>query len=151
MYAFLLYAHSYFRWVVLIAGVVTVVFALRGAAGNRAWTDTDRKVQLAYTMSLSLQFLLGVLLYVVSPIVRSGLADFGASMKVAPIRFFLIEHLVLMTAAVAVAHIFTRRTRRAADGAKQRTWRVGALVSVLLLLAAVPWPFLSYGRPLFRM
>jgi len=63
-----------------------------------------------------------------------------------------MEHLVLMVAAIAVAHIFRKRSLRAtSDAARFKTWRTGALISLLLLLAAVPWPFLSHGRPLFRM
>ncbi len=151
-YSFLLSAHSWFRWAVLISGVIAVVLSFRGASGNRAWTQTDRKAQLAYITSLDLQFLLGILLYLVSPLIRGGLADFGGSMKVGAVRFFLMEHLVLMVAALVVAHIFSARSKKAiSDAGRQKTWRTGALLSLLLVLASIPWPFLSFGRPLFRM
>lgn len=151
MYELLLYAHSYLRWVVLIAGVIAVAMAFRATRAKTPWTAGDRKAQLAYTVSLDVQFTVGLLLYVVSPLVRSGLANMAGAMKTSAIRFFVVEHLVMMIAALAVAHIFGARSKRMPDDVdRHKSWFMGALISLILVLVSIPWPFWAFGRPLFR-
>ena len=73
-------------------------------------------------------------------------------MKVAALRFFGMEHLILMIAAVVVATIGSAKARRAADEAsKNKTARTFFLVAMVLLVLGIPWPFRGdgVGRGLF--
>jgi hypothetical protein len=70
---------------------------------------------------------------------------------VASLRFFAIEHVTMMICALVAAHITLRTARRArAPVTRQRrlAWGLGATLA--LIVAGIPWPFLVYGRPLFR-
>lgn len=152
MYLLLLSLHSIVRWVVLIAGVVAFILALRGWLGKRQWTRLDDRLGLVFTSALDTQLLLGLLLYVVSPLIRAIFADFGAAMGVTGQRFFALEHALLMVIAVVVAHVGRARIRRTAEATVRH--RQAALffgLALVLIVLAIPWPFAPAARPLFRL
>jgi len=146
----LIHLHNALRWVVLIAGVIAIVKAILNASAGKPYQKTAGTVFVA---SLHVQLLLGLGLYFgVSGVVAAFLADPGASMKVAALRFFGMEHLVLMVAAAVVATIGSARSRRAPDEVtKNKTARTFFLIAMVLLLLGVPWPFrgAGVGRGLF--
>ncbi|XXX77779.1 hypothetical protein WMF30_03260 [Sorangium sp. So ce134] len=153
IYSFVLVVHSWLRWAVLLLGLWALVRSVQGWTQRRPWTATDRKASAAFVGALDAQLLLGLLLYVVlSPLRPTSLAALKAAMPIAALRFFAVEHVFLMIVAVAVAHIASARAKRAADPtARHRRIAIGVLFALLLVLAAIPWPFLPYGRPLFRL
>ncbi|WP_437735375.1 hypothetical protein [Sorangium sp. So ce1335] len=153
IYSIVLVLHSWLRWAVLLLGLAALVRSARGWAQRTPRTATDRKLGAAFVGSLDAQFLLGVLLYVVlSPITPSSLAALKASMPVAALRFFAVEHAFGMIVALAIAHVASARAKRAADPTTQhRRMALGVLFALLVVLAAIPWPFLPHGRPLFRL
>jgi hypothetical protein len=157
VYEVLLVAHSFVRWWVLAACVLT---ALRGFAGGPArgpWTPRDQGVGRAFVASVDLQVLLGMSLYFgVSPLARAARAlwsrdGFMALWSEPGLRFVGIIHPLLALLAAVVAHaawIAVRRSEAARERRARLAW--GAALSALLLLAAVPWPFLGHERPWFR-
>lgn len=149
MYPWLLALHSLLRWVVILAGLLAVV---RGFRGGR-WSPADDAAGKWYTISLDVQMLVGLLLYgLFSPITHAAFADMGAAMRDATLRFYVIEHLTLMVAALALAHVGKARIRRAAtDAARFRTAAIFYTISLVLVLLATPWPFREPGRPLLTL
>jgi hypothetical protein len=150
-HAVVLFLHSYLRWVVL--GLVLVVL-FRARSGWRkafAWSEADERTHKAFVGVLDLQLLLGLLLYLVlSPITRAFFASPGPSMKVSEIRFFGIEHITLMIVAVVVAHVGRVRSKRREGAARHKGVFITSLVTLILILAAIPWPFYPAKRPMFR-
>ncbi len=146
----LLHTHNALRWVILIAGVIAIVKAILNAQNGKPYQKTAGTVFVA---SLHLQLILGLVLWAgVSGIVATFRADPGAAMKVAALRFFGVEHSILMIAAVVVATIGSARARRAADDAsKNKAARTFFLIAMVLLLLGIPWPFRGdgVGRALF--
>jgi hypothetical protein len=141
MYTFVLAVHNILRWLVLIVGVVAVVRAFIGWFGKREWTDLDDRLGLGFTISIDLQFLLGLLLYFfLSPITTSAFASFGAAMADSATRYFLVEHSVLMLIAIVAAHIGRSRAKKQeTDVGKHRTSAIFYTIALLLILAAIPW------------
>lgn len=150
MHTGLLHLHNALRWVILFAGIAAVVRAQLGVSGN---TPYRRLPGLIFVTSLHLQLTLGLVLYVgTSPVVKNFLAAPGAAMKDAQLRFFGVEHLAMMVAAVVVATIGSAKARRGAnDLAKNKAARTFFAVALVLLVAGIPWPFRGngVGRPLF--
>lgn len=148
MYEITLTIHSILRWVVLLAAVFAVVRGILGWSGKRAWSALDDRLGLIFTIGLDLQLLLGLLLYFfLSPLTRVAFSDIGAAMSNGVLRFFLAEHSLLMIVALILAHIGRARIRKA--DAAQRKFRQAAIwfgVALLLILAAIPWPFLAAGQ-----
>ena len=143
IYTTILIVHSWLRWAVLAAGLVA---ALRGGSDR---SDTGGKW---FTILLDVQFLLGLLLYfVLSPITGAALEDFGAAMRVAPLRFFAVEHTFGMVLAITLAHIGRGRVRKTAPEKRGRTALIFYGLAMVIILASIPWPGMPAGRPLFRM
>lgn len=147
MYELTLTLHSILRWLVVIAAVLAVARGLLGWSGKRPWSGLDDRLGLIFTIGLDVQLLLGLILYFfLSPITRAAFSDLGGAMSNQTMRFFLAEHFLLMLVAVIVAHIGRIRIRKA--GADQRKFRQAAIwygIALVLILAAVPWPFLASG------
>jgi hypothetical protein len=152
LYAVVLYVHSWLRWIVIAAGLAVFARALRGASLRRPWRDPDRRLGVAFISALDTQVLLGLLLYfVLSPITPRSLADLRAFMHAAPLRFFAVEHGTGMVAAVIAAHAGRSLANRAReDAGRHRRTLIGVCVSLVAIAVSVPWPWLSYGRPLVR-
>lgn len=148
MYAITLSLHNFMRWVVLIAAVFAVMRAISGWIGRTAWTPVSATPGRILTISLDIQFLLGMLLYaVLSPVTRGAFANMGAAMGTREIRFFVAEHLVFMVLALIVAHIGKVVAPKAAtDALKYRRAFLWYGLSTLLILAGMPW-----WRPMFRL
>ena len=152
MYTLVLFTHSWLRYLVLALGVLMLAVAARGLATRASWSPRDERFHKAFVGSLDLQFTFGALLYVwLSPISSAAFADFGAAMKNPQLRFFGLEHAVTMLIAVGVAHIGRTRSRRKEGPARHRTVLITQALWLLLTCAAIPWPVLDIGRPLFRM
>jgi hypothetical protein len=140
MYEFLRGLHNLMRWVVLLGGAWALVAVVRGLVARSAWTPAVRRAGAIFAGVLSLQFVIGLLLYVVSPLVRGGFGDFGSAMSNDVTRFFLVEHLLIMLLAVASAQIGLSTARRAeGDRAKFVRATIGFGLSIALILYGIPW------------
>ena len=152
MYSAFLLIHSLLRWVVVLAGLIVIARAITGISSRRDWRPGDANAVRWFSIALDVQFLIGLLLYVwLSPVSWAFFRDVGGSMKDPMLRFFGIEHIVGMIVAVTVIHIARGRSRHAAsDRLRHRKVWISTLVAILIVAASIPWPVLSYARPLFR-
>jgi hypothetical protein len=152
MYDLLLFAHSWLRWLVLLAVLMAVARAAGGVSTRRPWTPVDDRAGMWTTASLDLQMLIGIVLYgFLSPVTKSAFVDMAAAMRAAPIRFFVVEHPVGMIVAIALAHIGRGRVRKAATSeAKHKTALIFFGLALVVLLLSIPWPVGPGARSLFR-
>ena len=139
MHPALLHTHNALRWVILIAGLLTVLKAVRGLKGDVPYASA-RRSGVVFMAGLHLQLILGLVLFVVSPLVQHAMGDMAATMQDAGTRFFIAEHPTLMVIAVVVATIGSIVSKNAADdAARHRKLLVYTGVTFLLLLAGIPW------------
>lgn len=152
MYATLLWFHSGWRWVILIAGLVAVVHAWTGLLRRRPWTDRSRLPGRLFVGALDVQFLVGLALYFFfSPLTRAAFSNMRATMRDPNLRFWAVEHITAMLVVVVLAHVGSMRARRAtSDALRYRRFAVWASVALLLLFLGIPWPWLDVARPLYR-
>jgi hypothetical protein len=152
MYNALLATHSWLRWAVLLIGLLAIARALAGHLGGRPWGGADDRIARFFTTSLDVQMLLGVILYfALSPVTGEGLRDFGAAMGNAGMRFWTVEHPFGMLLGLALAHVGRARIRKTADAVRRhRVALIFFTLSMLVILATIPWPARAYGRPFFR-
>lgn len=145
-YKILLHTHSGFRWLLLLFLFVVIVNALVKWLKRGTFTKTDKRLN-KITMSLAhLQLVIGLILYFISPKVIFDPTSFKDPM----LRFFLVEHLIMMLVAIALITIGTisaKRTRTSVLKFK-RTF-IFHLIALVLILFAIPWPFQNYGTSWF--
>jgi hypothetical protein len=153
MYSLALIVHSWWRWVVLALLLAATLRAISGRAGGRAWTSADRRANMLATVSLDVQMLLGLLLYLfLSPFTTEAFNDFGAAMRTPGLRYWAVEHVTLMLGSLIVAHVGNILARRASTDPSRHLR--GALFfgfSLLLTIIGTPWPGMPNGRELFRI
>ena len=148
MYNVVLILHSFVRWLVIIVGIVAAVKAVRGWYGKEGWLSFDDRLGMIFTMVIDIQLLLGLLLYIFfSPLTRVVFRDLGAAMANAEIRFFAVEHILLMIVALVLAHVGRAVSRRAhAAALKHRQAAIFFSLALFLILVSIPW-----SRPLLRL
>jgi hypothetical protein len=155
MYTTVLTLHSWLRWIALVAGVAATVATMatpRDRSGPSGTSRADRW-GFALMMTLDVQMLLGLLLYlVVSPNMAEIRANFGAAMKDPASRFWAVEHITMMVGAVIMVHAGRVLARKAASAEAKRMWLFASFgIATVLMFLAIPWPGTRAGRPLFRI
>ena len=141
MYIGLLHLHNSLRWLIL-AGMVTlmVVYSIRWLA-RKGWRRSDGLLSLVVTILVDVQLLTGLVLYFfISPVTRAAFHDFGAAMKNADLRFYAVEHTVLMLAAVVMVHLGRSAGKKATrDGDRFRVSVIFFGMALVLMLVGIPW------------
>jgi hypothetical protein len=140
MYSVLLATHNVVRWLVLAVGLYALVRVWRGWMTRAVWTDREAGLLKSFPAVASLQFVLGIVLYILSPLVRQGWGDFGAAMRDATVRKFVVEHPIMMIAFVALVHIGAARVRKAtSDSGRFQTATIFWGIAFLVVLGFMPW------------
>jgi hypothetical protein len=152
MFDLILLLHSWLRWPALIAGIVATAAAFSSRPLGAEKTAADRWGAI-FVGLLDLQMLLGLLLYfALSPTTAAIRADFGAAMRDPVARFWAVEHITLMFAAVVVGHVGRVLARKARTPGSRRSRMIACYaIATLAIIAAIPWPGFRAGRPLFRI
>jgi len=149
----MVHAHNLLRWVVLILALLTIIKSLSGMSGKRPFTPGDRKVTLFFMIFMDIQLLIGLILYFtgtwgIKNIQNQGM---GNVMKDSVSRFFAIEHLTGMLIAIIFAHVaYAFAKKNMDDKAKFKKIFLFSLLSFIVMMATIPWPFReAIARPLF--
>lgn len=153
MYQTLLTVHSLVRWISLVLLVYMIIRAYSGWLSSGKFTSGDSSIRKWTITSLHLQLIIGIILYFISPITTYFIGHFSQTVGTRSIRFFGMEHVIMMLAAIVIATIGSARSkRRAEDILKFKTLAIWLTISLILILAAMPWPFSqAISRPWFRL
>lgn len=152
LYHITLYLHSWNRWIILIAGLLTILFAIAGMVNKKEYTKRDRLTSLVFISSLHFQLLIGLLLYfVLSPVTLHALSDFGAAMKDGAIRYWAVEHSLVNLIAIFIAQTGSILIKRKQTSrAKFKSTLVWNIIAMVLILAMIPMGMMGVERPWFR-
>lgn len=153
LYSLLLSLHNLNRWLVLLVGLWAAGQVIGGWLRQQPWESRHTTVLQAFTRVLDLQFLLGLALYLLpGALIQGAFQNIGwaAIMKERLLRFFTLEHPLQMLMAVVLANITLAIARRANERRRYRWTAILLLVTMLLIVSAIPWPGFYYGRPWLR-
>ena len=147
----LLVIHNLLRWFILLFGLWTVITAIGGSIGKRAFTPSDNRSNFLFMLSMDLQLLTGLGLYF-SGAWFDRLKHLGDNMKDANLRFFTMEHELFMILAWIFVHVGRTAVKKAITSpVKFRRSIIFFGITLLLILIAMPWPFReTVARPWFR-
>jgi hypothetical protein len=115
----LVHLHNLLRWVILICLLVAIVKSYNAWQKKQAFAASDRKLWLITMISAHITLLLGI---------------YPSMMIIA---------IVLITLGRGMAKKSVPDTTKY----KKAFWYF--FIALVLILAAVPWPFREVGRPLF--
>lgn len=144
LYTILLKSHSGLRWVLLAFFLLAIAQLARTAFSTCKFNP--KTLSLLTLITAHIQLLIGFVLYFISPKVIFA----GASMKETVLRFYLVEHISLMLIAIVVLTIGYSKTKniiQEAAGARKAFYYY--LVSFILILVSIPWPFRIAGAGWF--
>lgn len=141
MYLTFTQVHHYLSWLVLLALLFAVARAWTGFITNKTWSGNDHLAGLVMMISFDIQVLIGIILYgFLSPLTKAAFADFGAAMKNEMLRFYAVEHIMVMVIALIVLHIGRKKVKNAAsDKSKHKRAAIFYTAGLVLILSRIPW------------
>jgi hypothetical protein len=153
MVLILLTLHNLMRWVIVMMGGLILVKAAIGLNNRQDWKKGIIKNLRFYTTCFNVQVLIGFLLGITySPIMRTASVDFSAALRNPTMRFFSVTHVALIFIALMLVHTGHSRIKKALTAArKYKQTLIWIGLSFLLVILAIPWPFMPVARPFLRL
>lgn len=129
MYTGLVHLHNILRWVIVITLVWSLINAFKGKNG---------KETLILMISSHVMLLIGLVQWVGGEWGLKRIKDLGMgeAMKNSAIRFFAVEHSLMMVIAVV---LITMAHRLAKAGKANTKWFLLAALVIILLMMPGPW------------
>jgi hypothetical protein len=148
MYQYVLVAHAWWRWVVILAGAAAIYTAIHGLSRNAPWSGDAARYGKLFGRAVDIQFLMGASLYLIfSPMTNVALNVADGLPAGSELRFFGVYHGLIMSAAFVDVHVSSVIIRRAgSDSAKHRRSIILYGQTLLIILCTIPW-----WRPMFRL
>lgn len=138
-------SHSGLRYIVLLL-LLFAIFNAVTSKGKNSYEKKDKMINLFAMVFLHIQLLLGLILYFFGNKVQF----IEGWMKMAPLRFYGMEHILLMLIAIVLVTIGRRKAEKETNPRKKHgkivVWYT---IGLILILAAIPWPFRNLGAGWF--
>ena len=145
-YSLLLKAHSGWRYVVLLTLILAIVTSFAGWFGKKHYTPGNRKINLFALIGAHIQFLLGLILFFISPYVKAG--EMSVAMKDATLRYWTVEHTSMMLIAIVLITIGHSKSKKLLDGVARH--RIAAIFYTLALIIIIAAVTMINDRPAWR-
>ena len=140
LYTGLLHTHSILRWALLIFIIGALVLSILGMAQKKPFGKTNGNLTKLSLIFSHVQLLIGLVLYFISPIVKTALNDMGAAMKNPDLRYWAVEHISVMIIGIALITIGHIKAKKAAsDAAKHKNVVIFFSIGLILILSRIPW------------
>lgn len=134
LYSFFKYFHSDFRYLVIILVLLAIVRAFMGWQGKRPYSEGNRKLNLFAMISVHTQFLLGIILFFISPMVQFS----KETMKNPITRYWTVEHWFMMIIAIALITIGHSKSKKAAlPQAKHKAIAIFYLIGIVIISVGI--------------
>lgn len=136
MYEFIQKFHSGWAYIALLLLVLAVLNAVVGFNSKKEFAPKDFKLSLFGLIGTHIQLLVGLILYFVSPLGHSGLAQMSDS----AIRKTSLEHPLTILIAVALITIgWSKHKKTDESNAKFKTIMTFYGLGLILILSRIPW------------
>ena len=142
LYTSIIIIHSIVRWIFLIMLVYSVSILYTKWIGGKELSSNNKRINTIVVVLSHLQLIVGISLYLVSPKVVFASYMFQSNL----LRFFTMEHSLLMIAAIAILTIGNIKSKRNNDSIKSvKQCTIWFSIALVIILISIPWPFLQYG------
>lgn len=138
MYTGLKHLHSYLAYLLLAVLIFSLVYAIVMFLRKKSFTEKVRKVALVGFIATHLQLLIGLILYVISPV---GLTDFsGEAMGESLSRLYILEHPLTMIIGIVLISIGYIKAKKPGDDVRRfKTIILFYTLGLALILLRIPW------------
>ncbi|HWA36018.1 MAG TPA: hypothetical protein VG737_17880 [Cyclobacteriaceae bacterium] len=134
MYPILLSTHSLLRYFVLIFLLIVIIKSFLGFSNKQAFTKMDNMFGLTLFSFTHTQLLLGLVLYFVSPFVQFS----AGTMKDKMLRYWTVEHIVIMLIAIALITAARATSKKMTDDtAKHKRMFIFNTIALVLILIGI--------------
>ena len=141
-YALLLKSHSGWRYVVMLTLVLAILSSFAGWFGKKNFSPGNKKINLFALISAHIQFVLGLILYFLSPFVKAG--EMSVAMKDDSLRYWTVEHTTMMLIAIVLITVGYSKSKRILDSAaKHKTVAIFYTLAFIIIITAI----VLSGRP----
>jgi uncharacterized membrane protein len=135
MHSLLLVTHSVLRYFVLILLLVVIARSLQRWLSKSSYNKMDDRLSLGLFTATHTQFLIGLILFFVSPVVIFS----SASMKDLTARYWLVEHSTAMIIAIVLISVARISVKKMPDASSKHKrmfiFNVIALVIIVVMIA----------------
>ncbi|PNW27138.1 hypothetical protein [Formosa algae] len=152
MYSTFLTLHSIFRWLVLLSLCYAIFRAYKGYKSQSSFSKIDNTVRHWTATIAHIQLIIGILVYIKSPIITYYFSDFKTLISEWELTFYGLFHFILMMVAIVVITIGSAKAKRKkTDVEKFKTMLLYFSLALLIICIAIPWPFSPLAnRPYLR-
>jgi len=142
MYTTVQFVHSWWAYLVLFVAVIATINALAGLFGKKEYQPKDFRLALFTLIVTHIQFLIGMILFFVSPYGLKSITNngMGEVMKDSTLRLYAIEHPMMMLLAVALITIgYSKHKKKLVSGPKFKALSIFYTLGLLVMLSRIPW------------
>ena len=133
--------HSGWAYVTLLILIFAVVNVITGLVSKREFKDRDLRISLFTLIVAHIQLIIGFIAYFLSAqfeyLLDNGM---GAAMKESEIRYFIIEHPLIMILSIVLITIgFSKHKRKTSDKEKFKVIAIYYGLALIFILSRIPW------------
>ena len=142
MYETIQFIHSYWAYLTLFLVVIATLNALKGVFTKGDFLNKDFRISLFALIVTHIQIVLGLILYMYSPSAMGAIkaGGMGSVMKDSLLRYFSVEHPLMMIIAVVLITIgFSKHKKKDTSTQKFRSIAIFYTIALILILSRIPW------------
>ncbi|MBI2966958.1 MAG: hypothetical protein HYY40_03985 [Bacteroidetes bacterium] len=145
----ILYIHSLLRWLVLGFLIWSLIISYNGWTFKRHVTGKENRIYLLALIIAHIQLLVGITNLILNLTIAEFPGGFGTVMKDAHLRFFFVEHPLLMLIGVAILTIGRIYSKKIFNSYRMhKRYFIFLVISLIVIFYSIPWPFSAIPRPL---
>jgi hypothetical protein len=138
MYTGFQHLHSSLAYLVIAFIAIVIFIALAGKLSGKPFSSSLKRLALWSMIALHLQFVIGLVLYFLSPLGFSAIS--GEMMGNSMLRMYVVEHPTTMLLGIILITIGHGRMKRAInDDRKYMQLILFYTIGLVLVLARIPW------------
>ena len=141
MYQAIQHVHSYWAYLVVLVVSIATLNALYSFFSNKEYSYKDFRLSLFALIVTHLQFVIGLVLYFVSPLGLQSISNNGLAtvMKNSNLRLYAVEHpTVMLLTAVFITIGYSKHKKKLTSQPKFKMLAIFYTIALVLLLSRIP-------------
>ena len=139
MYATVQFIHSYWAYLVLAVLIITTINSLIGFFSDREYGAKDMRLALFTLITMHLQLLIGLVLWIVSP---NGMKSLSSG-----VQKLSVEHPTMMIIAIILVTIgYSKHKKKLVSKPKFKLLTIFYTLALIAVLAMIPWDLWFHTR-----